>query len=276
MNDALPVEFDVPEAEAPPEQPATALAKREDAPPPAARNQATDIYSLIERLMFDTSIPIERGEQAFAFAQKVQAEDAKKAFTIAMRDAQAEMDPIRREAENKQTHSVYATFDALDRVTRPIYTKHGFVVSFDTADSPLTEHVRVLCIVMHIDGHERVYHVDMPCDGKGARGGDVMTKTHAVGSAFSYGKRYAFGNAFNIVTFKDDDGNAASRPRQSRYITSAQVAELERIAKDLGADIGRFCKYGKVDRLEDIPADNFERAKRTLLMKRKPDGGANQ
>jgi hypothetical protein len=30
----------------------------------------------------------------------------------------------------------------------------------------------------------------MPGDGKGAKGGDVMTKTHATGAALSYGQRY--------------------------------------------------------------------------------------
>jgi hypothetical protein len=52
----------------------------------------------------------------------------------------------------------------------------------------------------------------MPADGKGARGNDVMTKTHATGSAVSYGMRYLLKMIFNVSSGEaDDDGNAASR-----------------------------------------------------------------
>ncbi len=48
----------------------------------------------------------------------------------------------------------------------------------------------------------------MPADGKGAKGGDVMTKTHAVGAAKSYGKRYLLKDIFNIAIGEEDtDGN---------------------------------------------------------------------
>ena len=49
----------------------------------------------------------------------------------------------------------------------------------------------------------------MPADGKGAKGGDVMTKTHATGSAMTYGQRYLVKMIFNIAVGADDDGRAA-------------------------------------------------------------------
>jgi hypothetical protein len=51
----------------------------------------------------------------------------------------------------------------------------------------------------------------MPADGKGAKGGDVMTKTHATGAAVSYGQRYLLKMIFNLAVGEvDDDGNGAS------------------------------------------------------------------
>jgi hypothetical protein len=69
--------------------------------------------------------------------------------------------------------------------------------------------------VTHRDGYAREYHIDMPADGKGAKGGDVMTKTHAVGSAVSYGMRYLLKMIFNVAVGEDDDdGNTAEgRPQ---------------------------------------------------------------
>ena len=75
---------------------------------------------------------------------------------------------------------------------------------------PYPDHVRVVCYVGHVGGHSRAYHVDMPADGKGAKGGDVMTKTHAVGAGMSYGMRYLLKMIFNIAIGEDDDdGNGA-------------------------------------------------------------------
>jgi hypothetical protein len=53
--------------------------------------------------------------------------------------------------------------------------------------------------------------MDMPSDGKGAKGGDVMTKTHATATADSYAKRYLIKDIFNIAIGEyDTDGNATS------------------------------------------------------------------
>jgi len=91
---------------------------------------------------------------------------------------------------------------------RPIYTKHGFGLSFNTAESPIADHIRIVCEVTHIGGGSKVYHIDMPNDGKGAKGGDVMTKTHATGAAITYGCRYLLKMIFNVAVGEDDtDGN---------------------------------------------------------------------
>src|SRR6202030_1307723 len=101
--------------------------------------------------------------------------------------------------------------------------------TFDTDDAPLPEHVRIICDVSHPDGHSRRYHLDMPVDGKGARGGDVMTKTHAMGSGITYGKRYLLGMIFNLAIVKDDDGNAAG----GRALTARIQRNLDRLKPKL-------------------------------------------
>jgi hypothetical protein len=119
------------------------------------------------------------------------------------------MQTVAPDAKNTSTKSDYASYAALDRMARPIYTKHGFGLSFDSQESKLAEHVLVVCYVSHRDGFSRTYRADMPADGKGAKGGDVMTKTHATGSAFSYAQRYLLRLIFNLAVGDDDDGNKA-------------------------------------------------------------------
>lgn len=163
-------------------------------------------------------------ERLAALQEKQMNREAEIDFNHAMNLAQSEVGRIAPNAENKSTKSKWATYAKLDSVLRPIYIKHGFSLSFDSGDSPLPDTVRVLCYVSHRGGHTRTYtSPPIPSDGKGAKGGDVMTPTHATGSAMSYGARYLLKFIFNIAVGEDDtDGN----------LTNGELAlAVERIAQ---------------------------------------------
>lgn len=168
------------------------------------------MITMIERAARDPAIDINKLERLIALQEKAQERGAEQAFNAAMSDAQGEMTSVAVDSNNPQTKSRYASYFALDKALRPIYSKHGFALSFGTGEIPQESYVRVLCYASHRGGFTRTYHIDMPADGKGAKGGDVMTKTHATGSAMSYGQRYLLKMIFNISVGSDDDGNAAS------------------------------------------------------------------
>jgi hypothetical protein len=151
-------------------------------------------------------------ERLSALQERAMDRDAEMQFNEAMNAAQTELGRIAPDLTNPSTHSKYASYAALDRKIRPIYTRHGFSLSFDSGDSPLPETVRVICYVSHRAGHTRKYTgPPMPSDGKGAKGGEVMTKTHATGAAMSYGARYLLKYIFNIAVGEEDtDGNAGT------------------------------------------------------------------
>lgn len=217
---------------------------------------ASSMMEVIARAASDPSTDVAKLERLMAMAERVKAKDAEQAFNAAMTAAQAETGRISADATNPQTRSKYASYAALDRVLRPIYTKHGFALSFDTAAETVAEHVRVLCHVSHSAGHSRTYQIDMPADGKGAKGGDVMTKTHAVGAAVSYGSRYLLKLIFNVAVGEDDkDGNDVGGP-----VTEEQAERLlEMLTRDK-ADVKRFCAYMKIDSIIELPAKEYTRA----------------
>ncbi len=172
-------------------------------------SEANALISAIERAARDPSVDIVKLKELFAMRKEIAREIAEAAFNQAMTDCQREMRPIAADADNPQTRSKYASYAQLDRALRPIYTNHGFSISYDEADSPKADHVRVLAYVAHTSGFTRTYRRDMAADGKGAKGGDVMTKTHATGAAHSYGSRYLLKGIFNVAVGEDDrDGNA--------------------------------------------------------------------
>lgn len=173
--------------------------------------EQADVTLMFERLVRDPAANVENVERLMALWERAEARKAERAFNVAMSACQGEMRAVSADAYNPQTRSKYASYEKLDAALRPIYTRHGLGVSFPgTGDSDLPEHVRVLCKVTHVGGHVEHYHIDMPADGKGAKGGDVMTKTHAVGSAVTYGMRYLLKMVFNVAIGEDDDdGNRA-------------------------------------------------------------------
>jgi len=177
---------------------------------------------MIERAARDPSIDIDKLDRLLLMRERENARVAEQTFNAAMAAAQAEMEPIRFDSSNDQTRSRYASYAALDRTVRPIYTRHGFALSFNTADAALPEQARIVCDVCHAGGHTRRYHIDMPVDGKGARGGDVMTKTHAMGSGISNGMRYLLRMIFNLAIDQDDDGNAAGGWADRRRVEPAR------------------------------------------------------
>lgn len=198
-------------------------------------------------------------------AKELAQDEAQRDFNTAMGQAQSEMGRVAADANNPQTRSKYATYAALDKALRPVYTKHGFAISFDTGDGAPDGHIRVLAYVTHSGGFTRTYRADMPNDGKGAKGGDVMTKTHASGAAMSYGMRYLLKMIFNVAVGEDDtDGNVTGET-----ITEQQRDDLLALIGEVGGSPDVFCKYFKIDAIGNLPAAMYQRAVTAVEAKRK-------
>lgn len=237
---------------------------------PAIAEEVADygasLMAVIAKAARDPNVDIDKMERLLQMQERVEARQAEAAFSQAMNKAQSDMRPIAANASNPQTKSRYATFDKLDRVLRPIYTDNGFSLSFDEGESPKPDHVRVLCYVSHVAGHTRTYHRDMPADGKGAKGGDVMTKTHAAGAAGSYGARYLLKGIFNVaVGEEDDDGNEShARPN---LIGDVQWAEIISLIEATNTETAKFCEAFGIESVKALPVNAFGRAKAMLNRK---------
>ncbi len=186
------------------------LARVEKDEAPAVVGESATIMQVVLRAASDPQCDIEKMERLMAMHERMQAKAAETEFNAALSRVQGEMGRIAADATNRQTSSQYATYGKLDSSLRPKYTKEGFSLSFGT--EPASEGmVGMVCFVSHIGGHTREYRAHVPSDGKGAKGGDVMTKTHAFGSGTSYGMRYLLKMIFNVaIGEEDDDGNGAT------------------------------------------------------------------
>lgn len=211
-----------------------------EAPLPVPQTEREALMDLISRVATDPNADVEKFERVLAVYERIKSKDSEQGYNDAMTAAQAEMRPIAADANNKQTSSRYATFAALDRALRPIYTKHGFSLSYTTADGAPEGYVRVVCKVSHRAGHSERPYLDMPSDGKGAKGGDVMTKTHATGAAITYGQRYLLKMIFNIAVGDDNDGNAPTSVKNMSDAARDAIADIN--ACDGAVELGLWKK----------------------------------
>lgn len=228
---------------------------------PATVTQQTDaVLSIIERAASDPNVDVEKMEKLLDMKERVLAKQAESEFFSALNRCQNQMRRISADCTNNQTRSKYASYGTLDRALRPIYTSEGLSLSFDTEPVEKEDVCRVVCHVSHPTGFTKRYMVDMPADGKGAKGGDVMTKTHATGAAMSYGMRYLLKMIFNVAIGEDDTDGNAPPAQQGRTLNQQQVEQIEEALEDYGVDPGDFLTQARVNTYSEIQQSRFAAA----------------
>lgn len=214
---------------------------------------------------------IDRGVDPAALKQLVDLQEqwrsarAKEAFAVAMNAVQIEMPCIVRDAENKHTQSRYVLLETLIHQVRPVYTKHGFSLSFSEGESKIGGWHRHICLVRHIDGHSESHYIDLPVDGVGAKGGkSSMNEVQGAISAGTYGQRILTCRVFNIVIADSDLDGAAPNPPANPTAPKAQPRAKRQepeyaVTKEQMAHLAAFWKTKNTD-----PDGNVERQRAKL------------
>lgn len=217
----------------------------------ALANDSTALIAVIERAARDPNIDIDKMERLLAMQERVFARTAEAEYNEAMASCQAEMPRIVPRSPNEQTGSMYAALDEIDRIARPIYTRHGFALSFGTEDCPTPAFYRQTCVITHRAGHSRTCRADLPIDNVGLKGNPNKTGVQGFGSTMSYGQRYITKLVFNIVIGGEDlDGNGAA-------LSKEQITQIEKRMIEVGTNRGQFLEFWRVKSLENMPAFNF-------------------
>jgi len=201
------------------------------------------LLHVISQAARDPSVDVDKLDRMLQMHLQLETRQAEQQFNRSFARAQQEMAPISADATNPQTRSRYATYAQIDRALRPIYSRHGFAVSFDQEDSPKEDHIRVVAVLSHVDGHSRRYRRDIPVTTTGIKGKSNMTPTHADASAQSYAMRYLLRMIWNVAIGEgDDDGNAAGAEPVER-ITESEAADLRAKCEELDVDMGQFERW---------------------------------
>jgi len=229
---------------------------------PMSSDPAIAMIQVMERAVLNPKVDVDKMERILEMQLKVIERNAEIEFNQSMADCQMGMRSISADMENDQTGSRYASYQALDKVLRPIYSKNNFALRFNSEPRTQEDIITVLCYVTHRKGHTRIYTIDMPADGKGAKGGAVMSSTHATGAGASYGMRYLLKMIFNVAVGQEDTDGNLEPEIQRTYITENQINELDSKIRGNKVNMKGFLSWMKkelkIKSIETIPNNFYE------------------
>jgi hypothetical protein len=227
----------------------------------------------------DPSIEVGKLEALRRMQREDIAEDARLQYIRAMASAQAEMLPVTRDAHNDQTRSKYARLETIDAAIRPIYTRHGFTLEFNS-EAIEGPNERIVCEVSHAGGHAKKFQLEAPPDVAGAKGNANKTPLHGLASTVSYIRRYLVCMVFNVVLANDDNDGNRGRPAANdtgELAGRTQAEELYRLLAEcsLNGTVDEtseraFLKamgMGELRTIKEVPVGHFIRCKNALLTK---------
>jgi hypothetical protein len=213
----------------------------------------TNIESLISQAI-DKQVPIETLERLLAMRKELKAEYAKEVYNRSMADFQEECPLI---SKTKKVYGKggflypYAPLEVIVVQVKAFLKKYGFSYAIKT--ETLERGVRVTCIARHIEGHEESSTMELPLIVKTA----IMSDAQQVVGTITLATRYAFRNAFGIIT-GDVDLDSLQTAKEVMYITHEQIELIHKLLPHTGfgiQDILQGQKVGDISEIEHAQAD---------------------
>lgn len=171
--------------------------------------QSFNIEALISQGI-DKGLTVDTMERLLAMRKELKAEWAREQYNKAMAEFQSDCPTIQKNKEVKNDNGKilysYAPIESIVSQIKAILQKHGF--SYSTSMEVLQDGVKVCVKVIHIDGHSEESCMQVPLGTKTG----IMSASQQTAAAQTFAKRYAFCNAFGILTGDEDNDGAEIQP----------------------------------------------------------------
>ena len=163
-------------------------------------------------------LSVESLEKLLAMRKELRAERAKEKYDEAMAAFQCACPIIHKRKAGGETKFgkiayYYAPIEDIIDQTKALIGANGF--SYSIQSKTRVDGVDATCVVKHINGHSESVSITVPMTG----GTPVMSAPQIVMATLTFAKRYAFCNAFGIIT-GDTDTGAQESPRATRTAKS--------------------------------------------------------
>lgn len=237
-----------------------AVAVKDDEQQPVAAIGAQS--SIMQIIDLAGKLDPEKLKMIMDLQERYEATQARKAFDAALAEAKAQIPVILKNRQvgfksKKQgaadTSYRHEDLGEIARTIDPILGQHGLSYRFRTT-SNLNEPISVTCIVSHRLGHSEENTLSAGRDDSGNK-----NSIQGIGSTITYLQRYTLKAALGLAASADDDGKSSGET-DNEHLSEEQIAALEKLIKDTGGDVEKFCTFAKVEKLGDIFANRYDAA----------------
>ena len=211
----------------------TAIVENPKEIPTTYKAENMSVENLIQSAITN-KVPVETMERLLAMRKELKAEYAKEQFDEAMAKFQGECPVIEKTKAGGQTQSgkvayYYAPLDVIVKQVKESIQSNGF--SYMVKTETKNDGVKVTVIVKHKSGHSEPTDVEVPLGTKTG----VMSASQVTASALTFAKRYAFCNAFGILTGDEDDdaqqtknvpSHAETTPKTQNYANNSTNSQV--------------------------------------------------
>lgn len=181
-------------------------------PKELATSQDFSAENLIAQAI-DKGVPVETMEKLLSMRRELRAEWAKEQFDLSMAAFQGECPIIQKKTEVKNNAGVvlykYSKIEAIVEQVQPYVQKNGF--SYRIVTGERNNMLFADCIVKHKTGHSETTPFEVPLGS----GTSLMSAPQKQAASLTFAKRYAFCNAFGIMT-GDEDTDANSETTEDK------------------------------------------------------------
>ncbi len=232
------------------------------------KEQAIELNpGLFMQQAIDKGVTPEIMEKFMNLYDRWEAKKAKKAFDEAMAGFQGECPIISKGKGVKNKDGSmryhYAPLDEIVRQTSKIIARHG--LSYTINAEVKENKVMATVTVTHEAGHSQASGFEVPLDAD-----SFMNAAQKYGAALTYAKRYAFCNAFGILT-GEPDTDAVGGEKESAIFAKLKAAINKAEEKDLADFETKLAKSDKYTPEQKIDvAGLIEKRRKELSAQDKP------
>jgi len=243
-----------------------AVVERQQTLPGVPEQVAVTPMQLLQMAM-NQGADLDRLEKLMQLQERWEANQARKAFEAAMADAKALIKPIVKNREvdftsqKGRTNYEYEDYAAIAEEVDPILARFGL----NCRHRPKQEgkSLTIICKIAHRDGHFEETELTAPYDESGNK-----NSIQSIGSTATYLQRYTLKLALGLAATKDTDGRTTGGDTED-YINEKQIADIEALLTEVGANRANFLKMCKIESLEEMPTRKYKEAVARLEEKRR-------
>ena len=205
------------------------IVKKDKSIEPAALTAELLIQQGIEK-----GISVGTMERLLAMRKELKQEFAKEKFDEAMAKFQSECPEIKKTKEVKTKSGIvayrYAPIENIIKQVKKLLADNGLSYSTQVINNKDT--VKAVCIVKHTAGHSENYEMEVPLGNKT----DVMSNSQVMAAAATFAKRYAFCNAFGIMTADEDTDAKPTTATKKQYTVKEVIEKIKACKTKVKAD----------------------------------------